>query len=451
MKIICGTDLSDNSRQSIAAANALATRFDQDLDVVHVIHPSISDKFAQAVRDMHTKDATDGLNEIEAMLDRRDDRARTQLLWGHADEELNKLAADSEVSFAIVGSLGHRTNDRWALGSTAERVAETCHKPTLVVRDEKPFTEWSAERPLRIFIAWNFEETSENALRWIAEWRKFGPCEFTVAHVDFPPEEARRLGVKSNFWSAHNEPLVQDVLERDVRERAAAILGEPPEHVVVEGDYGRPDFHFSHLANERRPDLVVCGTHQRHGIGRLAHTSFSRGLLYNSRASVLTVPLAGHVAEPIPEIRKVLVTTDFSDLGNHAIPTAYAMVKDGGTVYLLHIEEPFHVPSPMIPKYQTTGVSASEHDRDNRDMKMRLQHLIPPAAEARGIKTDVRIVEGTNLAAAICQCAERYGVDMICMGSHGRGGLTQLVTGSVTNAVISRSHRPVTVVKPPES
>ena len=64
MKIICGTDLSKNSHRSIAAANALATRFDDPLDVVHVMHSPLTERMAEAVRGMHQKECYDGLAEV---------------------------------------------------------------------------------------------------------------------------------------------------------------------------------------------------------------------------------------------------------------------------------------------------------------------------------------------------------------------------------------------------
>jgi len=437
MKIICGTDLSKNSQRSVAVANSLATRFDDPLDVVHVMHSPLTERMAEAVREMHEQDCNEGLAETAKHLDSRGDRAHTHLLHGHADEELVKLAADKEVGLLVVGSQGHREGQHWFLGSCAERVAESSPKPTLIVRDETPFVEWSDRRPLKVMVAWNFDETGEKALRWISKWKQHGPVEITVAHVDWPPEEARRLGVTMDTFSAHNDPLVQKVLERDVKERVEAVLGEPADHVIVEGDYGRADFHFSHIANERRPDLVVCGTHQRHGFSRLAHASFSRGLLHNCRASLLMVPQILGSSMTIPRIRKVLATTDFSDVGNHAIPTAYAQVDAGGTVYLLHVVDPFFVPENV----ETDEIQEAEN---------LLAGLVPDDAADRGIKTEVRVVEGSERASAICQCAERYGVDLICMGSHGHSGVSHLVAGSVTEAVISRTHRPVTVVKPPE-
>lgn len=449
-KFICGTDLSSHSRRSVAAADALARRFRAKLDVVHVMHRSLADTMAKAVREMHEEECRLGLTELAATLGGDEQRVKTHLVFGHADEELVKLGAREDAGLLVVGSVGHRQDVGWGLGSCAERVAESSHTPTLIVRDETAFVDWGKDdRVLRIMVAWDFDETGENALRTAAKWAEDGPCEITVTHVDFPPEEARRLGERTDFFSTHNSPGVQRALERDVHERATKVLGREPDAVLVEGDYSRPDFHFAHLVNEKRPDLVICGTHQFHGLKRLRHNSFSRGLLHNCDSNMLLVPLVHSAAKSAPRTRRVLVATDFSDLGNRAVPMAFAQVADGGTVHLVHVVDPFHVPSPMVPKYQTHGASAKEHDQEACEFRRQLRELVPPEAEARGITVDARVVEGEPLAATICKLAERFDADLICLGSHGRGGLSRLVMGSVTNAVIAHTHRPVLIVKAP--
>ena len=450
MKVLCGTDLTPNSRRSVAAANALAKRFKARLDVVHVMHRSLADTLAQAVREMHEEECRKGLAEIAEMIEGGGDHLHTRLATGHADEELVKLAADEHAAMVVVGSVGHRESGHWRLGSCAERVAESCHSPTLIVRDETAFTGWvKDDRVLRVMVAWDFDETGENALRAAADWAERGPCEITVVHVDWPPEEARRHGERTDFFSTRNSPALQQSLEREVRERVEKVLGETPFGILVEGDYSRPDFHFAHIVKEHRPDLVICGTHQFHGLKRVRHSSFSRGLLHNCDSNLLLVPLVHPVVESVPRARRVLVTTDFSELGNRAVAHAFAQVADGGTVYLVHVVDPYHVPSPMIPKYQTHGASEKEHEQEIQELRRRLQQLTPPEVGGRGITADARVVEGEPLAATICTLAERFDAELICMGSHGRGGLSRLVLGSVTNAVIARTHRPVLVVKPP--
>lgn len=54
-----------------------------------------------------------------------------------------------------------------------------------------------------------------------------------------------------------------------------------------------------------------------------------------------------------------------------------------------------------------------------------------------------------NVAAAL---AKRLGTHLlICIGSHGHSGLLAAAMGSVAQAVIARSTRPVLVVRPPSS
>ena len=43
--------------------------------------------------------------------------------------------------------------------------------------------------------------------------------------------------------------------------------------------------------------------------------------------------------------------------------------------------------------------------------------------------------------------AERFGADLICMGSRGRSGLTKVLLGSVAQGVMAQSKRPVLVLR----
>lgn len=59
----------------------------------------------------------------------------------------------------------------------------------------------------------------------------------------------------------------------------------------------------------------------------------------------------------------------------------------------------------------------------------------------------MEVVDGRKAAEAICQAAERNGVDMICVSSHGRSGLVKLVAGSVTQALLELTRRPVLLIR----
>jgi nucleotide-binding universal stress UspA family protein len=66
---------------------------------------------------------------------------------------------------------------------------------------------------------------------------------------------------------------------------------------------------------------------------------------------------------------------------------------------------------------------------------------------ARGVHAEPRLRTG-DPASQIIQCALDEGADAIAMSTHGRTGLSRLVHGSVSEAVVERSPVPVLLYRP---
>ena len=410
--IICGTDFSENARHAANAAVALAKRLGAPLRLVHA-----SAIPASPITHEHLREEAQRLHE------------------GAATEVLRQAAQRHASRLIVVSSLGLSAPARWLLGSVAERTAESSPVPTLVVRDAAPFEAWArGERALKVFVGTDFTASSDAALRWVAELRQFGPIEVVAGFVDWPPEEAARLGVSGPLGLRGNLPAMQSVLERDLQEKVTRLLGEENVQVRVVGNWGRTDMPLVEMAIESQADLAVVGTHQWQGLDRLRHGSVSRGILHHAPMSVACVPapVAAPMAGPrIRECQRVLVAVDLNEPHGFAAPYAYAITAPGGAVRLVHVVEPFR------PAQQAAEAEA------------KLRVLTPHEAEARGISTEVEVTESRETAAAICAAAERFGADIICIGSHTRPGFTAKVLGSVALAVLQTSRRPVLVVWPP--
>jgi nucleotide-binding universal stress UspA family protein len=153
----------------------------------------------------------------------------------------------------------------------------------------------------------------------------------------------------------------------------------------------------------------------------------------------------------LPRISRVLAPTDFSELANHALSYAYALSTAGGTVHLLHAVEAARLPNPLYAHY-TPGrrPTAEERAAQRKDLEAALRGLVPEEAEERGIETRIELVEDEDPARAILEAAERLGVDVTCMGTHGRSGLSALVAGCVACEVASKTSRPLLLVQPPK-
>ncbi len=81
------------------------------------------------------------------------------------------------------------------------------------------------------------------------------------------------------------------------------------------------------------------------------------------------------------------------------------------------------------------------------DLELRLLALIPPGADARGVLTNLVIVEDEKPARAIVAIATRLGCEVICMGSHGRTALGRALLGSVAEEVVHRFSKAVMIVR----
>jgi nucleotide-binding universal stress UspA family protein len=151
-----------------------------------------------------------------------------------------------------------------------------------------------------------------------------------------------------------------------------------------------------------------------------------------------------------PKFRSVLAATDLSEFGNHVVPYAYAIAARAGVVHLLHVIEPVIEPSPLYAHYEPiTFPTPEERAREKANVAASLRALAPGDAAARDIKTRPAVVEAKDVVEAILAEGDRVGANVICVSSHGRTGIVKAVLGSIAQDVVSRSHRPVLVVRPP--
>jgi nucleotide-binding universal stress UspA family protein len=146
--------------------------------------------------------------------------------------------------------------------------------------------------------------------------------------------------------------------------------------------------------------------------------------------------------------QRILVTTDFSELGNSAIPHAYSLLGRGpGTVFLCHVVERVRLPNPLYAHY-TPGrmMTGSERAALVRGLEEKLGQLIPKL-RPRGVKTEARVVETTRpIHEAICKLARTLKSDAIVIASHGHSCIERVLLGSTTDRVLRFARRPVLVV-----
>ncbi len=427
--IMCGTDFSESAQHAANVAAALTKRLGTHLVLVHGIDERgeiPAHHWPRLIATDRPRLTCEGerLRATGAMVEER-------LVGGVPDDGVARCAEKADARMIVVASSGMGAVGRWLMGSISERVAETAWVPTLVVRDAAVLEAWlRGERPLKVFVGADFTPISDAALRWVEELTKMAPCEVIVGYVDRHAEERREQALHAPV-GVPPAPEMQEMLTHDLREKARLLYGRHEVHVHVLPAADRVDLRLIELAREAKADLIVVGTHQWQGLNRLWHHSISRRVLHEAKVSVACVPgytLAHGANAQIPKVRRVLAATDLSTHGGHAVPYAFSMLESGGEVRVVNVVKP-----------------SEPHER----RLARLRELISVEAIGRGIHAEAEIIENRDTVAGICEAADRFGADLICIGSHGHSGLLAAAMGSVAHEVIARSTRPVLVVRPP--
>jgi nucleotide-binding universal stress UspA family protein len=133
----------------------------------------------------------------------------------------------------------------------------------------------------------------------------------------------------------------------------------------------------------------------------------------------------------------ILFPTDFSTLGQTALEMATSLARDrGAKLLIVHVEEP--------PMAYGGGEFYNGLDEPNREELQRMLSKVVPTDLSVGYEH--RLMIGTP-AGAIVHMAEKEGVDMIVMPTHGRTGLLRLLMGSVAEEVVRKAKCPVLTVK----
>lgn len=146
-------------------------------------------------------------------------------------------------------------------------------------------------------------------------------------------------------------------------------------------------------------------------------------------------------------LRQVLVPTDFSECSGVALRYGLALAKRfGSTLHVLHA-----VPNPFDQPWaaEVYAIPQAEFERLARDDAH--QRLAALAAE-HGLPADRLRTVATSGAPflAILQYAREAGIDLIVMGTHGRGAVAHLLIGSVAENVVRKAPCPVLTVRHPE-
>ena len=132
---------------------------------------------------------------------------------------------------------------------------------------------------------------------------------------------------------------------------------------------------------------------------------------------------------------RVLVPTDFSSCSRAALNFAVALAKSKqpASIILLHVVE------PLVPSCDDDlGVLEPE--------ALRTESELLAASRGQDVQIDAHIVYGVP-AKKILSYVREHGIDLIVMGTHGKGGILDFLIGDTAEIVMRKATCPVLTVR----
>ena len=138
-------------------------------------------------------------------------------------------------------------------------------------------------------------------------------------------------------------------------------------------------------------------------------------------------------------MKQVLVATDFSDASLAALDYGRALARTfGSTLCVMHVtENAFLRPVAGDPHAHGAAITRRLCEQLTDD-------------DRTALHATTRLETSDNPAESIVRYASTHGVDVIVLGTHGRGALEQLFVGSVAERVVRTAPCPVLTVRQPE-
>jgi nucleotide-binding universal stress UspA family protein len=277
--ILLPTDLTAASDRAFDRAVLLAKDWGASLALCHVVEAS----------SLHPIGIERRIRNVEAEMAELERRARATLnqavpchvVIGDPADRLIEHARAIKTDFIVTGPAHVKVYGDRLLGSTAARILRNAHVPVLSVRRR------ASGGYDDVAVSVDFSSASAKAVT--ATRLPFPKAAVTLVHAyDVDPD-----------WSGRNADKRVDEVEAAEREKVKRIAGEEMARlvgtdtaiktVIVEGE---PGWVLTGYVDEKRPDLIVTGTHGRTGV---------RGATIGSTAETLLNTLACDVLAIRPE------------------------------------------------------------------------------------------------------------------------------------------------------
>jgi nucleotide-binding universal stress UspA family protein len=300
----------------------------------------------------------------------------------------------------------------------------------------------AALKPRSILIATDFSEASEKALRYSLALARSYESKFCLAHV------VSSLGLTMagpGAIAACEEAVSREAADlEDSLTQTGALTGIQHKFIVRQGELW-PE--LREIIRQESADLLVVGTHGRHGIAKLFFGSIAEQIFRQASCPVLTF---GPYVDGRPWFqtssthRTFLFATDFGCASLHGLPQAIAAANQfGAKLAFLSI-------IPAAPSSTDENLTDWQEDARMRTLQ-RLAELADDAELDLRPQLYAEFKSARPVSEKILETADKLRADLIIMGLHDSAytGVTSHLNWTTAYDVVCHAGIPVLTVNYP--
>lgn len=270
----------------------------------------------------------------------------------------------------------------------------------------------------------DLSDSSIPALRYARLFADHFAAKLAVMYTDpivYPVEMAGPVdGLYINTTPEHQARLRSEV----ERHAEPAMSGRPYD---IDVTIGLPVPSIVAAAKHRNADLIIMGTHLRHGWRRALLGSVSEGVLHASECPVLTVATRdGYVGATPYAITNILCPVNFTSVARESLHVAARLAEAfGARLTIVHVIES----------------NGHEHTRADEE---RVRSWIAP--ELQVLCSYRELVVRGGAAERVLDCADDVGADFLVIGAQHKLFRDDTVIGTTSERLIRFASCPVLVV-----
>lgn len=307
-KILLANDFSKASKNTVATAIELAKTFEAEVVPIHVLP---DDLVNEKVQSLLRETATEKLQETVERLTAEEVKTGDPILAiGSPHKEIPEAAVRVNANLILISSGETQQDDKFLLGTTAERIIQKSEKPVFVIKEGVPL------KVQHILCPIDFSATSKRALknaitmayRFKAELTILGVCELQGSAWFTSPEDRtlendkRCLDHKAKF-----QKFLEGFQFAGLTYHQELRQGKPAKEILA-------------TVSEKDIDLLVMGTAGKTGLSRWVIGSVTEKVVREVPCSFVTLKSEDIIA--------LQLETSIQDIEEH-YNTGKQLVEDG--------------------------------------------------------------------------------------------------------------------------